>query len=123
MKRNAVEWLVLGTSVLAIVALVAVLLLEGISGTREANPIVTLRTDEARLGHMGWIVPATVANDGDIAAEALVIEATAEVAGASETSEIEIDFLPGGTEVDVAFAFSAQPAAEITTRLVSFRIP
>lgn len=123
MRRNAVEWLALGTSVLAIILLVALLLIEGISGTREPNPRVTLLTDQARPGHMGWIVPATVANDGEVAAEAVVIEATAEVAGAPETSEVEVDFLPGGTEVQIAFAFSAQPEGEITTRLVSFRVP
>ena len=123
MKRDAVEWLVLGTSVLAIAVLVGVLLIEGFSGTREPNPVVLLRADQGRPGHMGWIVPATVANDGDVAAEAVVIEATASVGGASEASEIEINFLPGGTEVEVVFAFSAQPEGEITTRLVSFRVP
>ena len=123
MKRNVVEWLVLGASVLAIVVLVGVLVMEGVSGAREPNPVVTLKTDEARPGHMGWIVPATVANDGDVAAEAVVIEATATVAGEPQVSEVEIAFLPAGTEVDVAFAFSAQPEGELTTRLVSYRVP
>jgi uncharacterized protein (TIGR02588 family) len=122
-KRNVVEWLVLGISVLAIIVLAGVLLIEGIGPTREPNPMVTLRTAEARPGHMGWIVPATVANDGDLAAEAVLIEATAAIAGEPETSEVEINFLPAGTEVKVAFAFSAKPEGEIATRLVSFRVP
>ena len=123
MKRNIIDWLVLGLSVLAIAVLVVLLVIDGLDGTRAVDPTVTLHSGEARSGQMGWIVPATVANDGDVAAEVVVIEATAQVAGTTETSEVEINFLPAGTEVEVAFVFSQQPQGEIATRLVSFRIP
>ncbi len=123
MKRNIVEWAVLAVSVLAIALLVATLVVEGLSERRPANPQVELRPEEARQGSLGWIVPATVFNEGDQAAEAVVIEATATVAGESETSELEVNFLPAATEVEIAFAFSAAPSGEVTVRLVGFRVP
>lgn len=123
MKRNAVEWLVLAASVLAIVALVGVLVAEGLRETHPPSPTVELRPAEARQAPTGWIVPATLANAGDRAAQAVVLEATATVAGEEESSELEVDFLPAGSSVDVAFAFSAAPDGEVTVRLVSFREP
>ena len=123
MKRNAVEWAVVITSVVSIALLVGVLVVEGFNESRPANPTVELRIAEARQGALGWIVPASLTNDGDEAAQAVMIEATATVAGETETSELEVDFLPAGTEVEIAFAFSAQPSDEVKIRLVGFRVP
>ncbi len=123
MKRNVVEWAVLGTSIIAIVLVVAMLALDGLSEERPADPRVDVLVDEARSGAAGWIVPATVVNQGDAAAEAVLIEAAAGVGGTQEVSEVTVDFLPAGSRVDVSFAFSAQPETEISIRLVSFRSP
>ncbi len=123
MKRNAVEWAVLGTSVLAIIVLVVVLVLEGLEGGGPADPTVDLRPDEGYQGGIGWIIPATVHNLGDESAEAVVIEAETMIDGESEISELEVPFVPAGSTVDVAFAFSARPEAEVTVRLISFRLP
>lgn len=123
MKRNIVEWAVLAVSVLAIVVLVAVLLAEGLDGTRPADPQVTLRRSEARVASSGWIVPADIYNNGDAAAEAVVLEASATVDGELETSEIVVAFLPPATTVQVAFAFSGEPDGEIALRLVGYLEP
>ena len=123
MKRNAVEWTVIAVSVLAIGLLVGVLVVEGLCESRPPDPTIEVRLDEAREGALGWIVPATVTNDGDEAAEAVVIEATATVNGLDETSEQAINFLPAGTEVELAFAFSAEPDGAITVRLLGQRLP
>lgn len=123
MKRNAVEWVVLAISVLGIVVLVGVLAAAGLSAARPANPRVELRVAEARQGAAGWIIPATVLNEGDEAAEEVLLEATAEVGGSTETSELVIEFLPSGTSVEAAFSFSAQPTGPVGVRLVSFRSP
>lgn len=123
MKRNVVEWSVLAVSIAAIVLLVAVLVVEGLSEGRPADPTVSLGTAEARQGSLGWIVPATVANSGDEPMEGVVLEASATVAGAQETSELQVDFLPAGTEVEIAFAFSGQPTDEVSVRLVGYRVP
>ena len=123
MKRNIVEWGVLAASVSGIVLLVGVLVVDGLSPQGPPDPQLELRMAEARATTLGWIVPGTVTNAGDEAAEAVVIEATATVDGSEETTEIEIQFLPGGTSVEVAFAFSAEPSGGLEARLVSFRLP
>src|SRR5688500_4629537 len=123
MKRNVVEWAVLGASSVGIAVLAVVLIGEGISEARPPDPTVEVRLAEARQGVVGWIVPATVSNEGDEAAEAVVLEASATVDGQEETSELEVNFLPAGTTVEVAFGFSAMPSGEVLVRLVGFRVP
>jgi uncharacterized protein (TIGR02588 family) len=122
MKRNWLEWAVLAASAAAIVALVAALAVTGIAGgNRPPSPSITLRPQEGRETPSGWVVPATVMNQGDVAAEAVVLEATASVSGAEETSELEIDYLPPGTEVEIEFAFSDQPEGDVAVRVVAMR--
>jgi len=122
-KRNVVEWAVLAVSIAAIALLVAALILTGLNENRPADLRIELRPTEARTGEHGWLVPATVRNEGDQTAEAVVIEATATVAGEDEASEIEVAFLPAGSEQEVVFAFSAEPGSEVTVRLVGFQLP
>jgi hypothetical protein len=64
-----------------------------------------------------------VSNGGDEAAEAVVLEAGATVDGREEISELEVNFLPAGTAVEVAFGFSARPSGDVVVRLVGFRVP
>jgi uncharacterized protein (TIGR02588 family) len=122
-RRNALEWAVLVASVAAIVVLVGVLVMEGLAENRPADPSIQLRPDEARQAQAGWVIPAEATNAGDEAAVAVVFEATAEVDGEQESSEIEIDFLPAATTVEVGFAFSAEPDGDVSVRLVGFRLP
>jgi uncharacterized protein (TIGR02588 family) len=122
-KRNVVEWTVLVVSVVAIGVLVAALVLTGLNENSPADLHVELKLDEAQTGQLGWTLPATVRNDGDVTAEAVVIEATATVDGEEESSEIEVAFLPAGSEDDVVFAFSAEPESDVTVRLVGYQFP
>ena len=122
MRRNWLEWLVLGASGASILVLVAVLTVTGLfGGERPPDPAVTVRPEEGREAANGWIVPGTVRNEGDKAAEAIVLEASASVGGETEMSELGIDYLPPGTEVDLEFGFSGRPDGEISVRLVSMR--
>lgn len=124
MRQNWVEWVVLAISAAAVVGLVGFLLVDGM--TDEANPPaprVELQIDAAYEVPGGWIVPATVTNAGDRAAEALVLRATATVDGIEEESEITIDFLPAGTDVEISFGLSAEPDGEVTVQTVGFRLP
>ena len=123
MKRNVVEWAVLVASVAAILVLVGVLLIAALGESQPADPRVELRAGEARAGALGWIMPATVTNGGDEAAEDVVLEASATVAGQTETSEVVVEFLPAQTAVEIAFAFSAKPDDAVSVRLIGFRLP
>lgn len=124
MRRNWLEWFVLALSMGAILAVATVLLLDGVGGASDPpDPRVELRMEEARESEVGWILPATVTNQGDQAAEAITLEATAIVDGEEETSEVSIDFLPADSEVDVEIGFSGPPESEVQVRLVGQRLP
>ena len=124
MRQNWLEWVVLGISVAAVIGLISFLVLEGITDEgRPPVPVVELHAGAAYGIPGGWLVPATATNDGDEAAVAVAIRATATVEGAEEESEVTIDFLPAGTEVEVSFGFSGPPEGAVTVSIVGFRLP
>jgi uncharacterized protein (TIGR02588 family) len=124
MRQNWLEWVVLGVSVAAVIGLVGFLVIDGFTDEgRPPQPVVEVRTADAYDAPSGWILPAIARNDGDVAAESLVLRATATVAGAEEESEVSIDFLPSGSEVEVSFGFSATPDGGVTVTVVGFRLP
>ena len=124
MRQNWLEWVVLGVSVAVVIGIVGFLIVDGITDEGQPPaPRVTLMLEAAYEAPGAWIVPATVTNDGDRAAEQLVLRATATVDGAEEENEVTVDYLPPGTDVDVSFGFSAEPEGEVTVETVSFRLP
>lgn len=124
MRRNVVEWLALGASALAIALVAGYLVIDGLTGSNAPpQPTVSLHEADGRETELGWSVPATLTNTGGEAAEAVVVEATAQVAGAEETSEYQVDFLPSRSDVEIEFGFSARPEGPIEVRLIGFRRP
>lgn len=124
MRQNWLEWVVLGVSAAVVIGLVGFLVVDGITDDgRPPEPVVKLDLDAAYEIATGWIVPATVTNEGDGGAEALAIRATATVDGAEEESEVTIDFLPPGTDVELSFGFSAEPDGGVTIQTIGFRLP
>lgn len=124
MRHNWLEWGALAASVLAVVGVIGFLVVDGISDEgRPPTPVIELLDAEAYLTEHGWIIPARLTNDGDTAAEALVLRATATVEGTEEESEISVDYLPAGTAVEVSFGFSAEPENGVTVKVVGFRLP
>ena len=120
-RRNRVEWIVLGVSCVAVATVLGSLLYEGLSDTgRPPVPVVTLQPEEAYLAPTGWMLPATAHNDGDRSAQAVTFLATATVHGNMEEAEVTVDYLPAGTDVDLAFGFSDEPDGEITVRVTGF---
>ncbi len=124
MRRNWVEWVALGISVAAIVGVVAFLVVDGLTDAdHPPEPRVVLQPDAAYETDTGWILPATVTNDGDRPAEALMLRATATVDGSEEESDVAIDYLPSGTDVEISFGFSAEPDGDVTVTTIGFRLP
>ena len=122
--RTLLEWIVLAISALAIVALVGVLLAEGLAGPHDdPDPVVELALDEGRQGTHAWFIPATVTNIGGDAAEDVLIEFTATVAGTEETSELTVAFLPARSTVQLEVGFSARPEGEVAVRVVGYARP
>lgn len=124
MRQNWLEWVALVVSVVALIGVVGFLLVDGLRDEGEPpNPTVELHIDQAYATDHGWILPATVTNAGDEAAEALVLRAAATVAGAEEESELTVDYLPAGTAVEISFGFSAEPEGTPAVQVVGFRLP
>ncbi|MEO7296779.1 MAG: hypothetical protein ABIZ57_11635 [Candidatus Limnocylindria bacterium] len=124
MRQNWLEWVVLGVSAAAVAGLVGFLVVDGLTDAgRPPEPVITLQTDAAYDVGEGWILPALATNEGDEAAEALAVRATAMVEGVEEESEISIDYLPAGTDVEFSFGFSAQPDGDVTVSILGFRLP
>lgn len=124
MRQNWLEWTALAISVVAVVGVVGFLLVDGLSDEGQPPiPTVELHPDQAYGTDHGWILPATVTNAGDEAAEALVLKATATVAGAEEESELSVDYLPAGTAVEISVGFSAEPDDAPTVQVIGFRLP
>lgn len=124
MRQNWLEWTALAVSVVALVAVVGFLVVDGIADQgRPPQPQVTLHEGKAYRVEGGWMLPATVTNGGDSAAEAVVVRGTATVAGAEEESEVTLDYLPAGTDVEVTFGFTDEPDGDVSVRIVGFRLP
>ncbi len=124
MRQNWLEWVALAVSVIAVIGVVGFLLVDGLRDEGEPPaPMVELQADQAYTTDHGWIVPATVTNAGDEAAEALLLRATATIAGAEEESELTVDYLPAGTAVEISFGFSAEPDGTPAVQVIGFRLP
>ena len=124
MRQNWLEWVVLGVSVTAVAGLVGFLVIDGLTDAgRPPEPVITLQTEEAYDIGEGWILPAMATNEGDAAAEALALRATATVDGVEEDSEVTVDYLPAGTDVEFSFGFSGEPDGDVTVSIVGFRLP
>jgi uncharacterized protein (TIGR02588 family) len=124
MRQNWLEWVALVVSVLAVLGVVGFLLVDGLQDEgRPPLPVVEVQAADAYGTEHGWLVPASVMNDGDSAAEALVLRASAEVEGEAEEAELTVDYLPAGTEVEVTFGFSAAPDGDVSVQVIGFRLP
>ena len=124
MKRNWLEWLILIVSTGLVLGLVGYLLVSGLTSRGPAAIRTEVLTAEgADSPDGGWLVPLTVRNEGDTAAGAIVVEATATVDGAEETSQLTVDLLAAASEVELVPGFSGRPEGEVTIRVVGFETP
>jgi uncharacterized protein (TIGR02588 family) len=124
MKRNWLEWVILVISVAVVVAVVGYLLVSGLSNSGPALIRAEVAAAEAANGpDGGWLVPVVVRNEGGTAAVSIVVEGTATVAGAQESSELTVDLLAADSAVDLMLGFSGEPDGEVQFRVVGFETP
>jgi uncharacterized protein (TIGR02588 family) len=122
MKRHPVEWLLLGLSAAAIVALVALLVYDGVTRTGEPRLEIRLAAPVAQNGT--WVVPVTIENDGGVAATNVDVEVELDANGQRSTSTVTVSFAPGGTAVRAAVAFDRDPASgTLTPRILGYELP
>jgi uncharacterized protein (TIGR02588 family) len=119
--RNWVEWAIVALSAGAVAGIVGFLLLDAATDAGgPPAPVVRLHPERAYEIPAGWMLPATAANKGDRSAQALLLVASATVDGEAEEAEVSVDYLPGGSQVQVTFGFSAEPEGEIDVRVSGF---
>lgn len=124
MRRNALEWAILAVSIVAIVGIVGFLLVEAAAdGGRPAAVGATADMDRAVATDQGWLVPIRVYNRGGTAALSVAVEVTATVDASEEVSELTIDVLAGGSEVELLAGFSGRPEADVVIRIVGLETP
>ncbi len=123
MKRNWLEWAVLGLSVAVVLAVAGVLVADGLGDSQSEPRLRVELTGEPMRSGDGWLVPAEVLNEGNAPATNLLVEATAELEGGTQTSQVRLDFAPPGSTTQVVFAFSGQPQADLGARIVAFELP
>ena len=124
MPRNWLEWMTLAVGVAALTLVVGVLVADEVtSGDRPPQPRVELHLDRAYESEGGWFVPATLTNEGDEAAEAITVVASATVGGETEQAEAVVDYGPPRSAVEITFGFSAAPDGEIEVVVTGFRLP
>jgi uncharacterized protein (TIGR02588 family) len=124
MRQNWLEWVALAVSVVAIIAVVGFLVVDGIRDEgRPPMPVAEVHLDEAYQTESGWLVPATIHNDGDTAAEAVQLVATASIGGEEADAEVTLDYLPSGSEAEVMFGFPDRPDGDVAVTVRGLRLP
>ncbi len=124
MKRNSLEWVILIASLAAIVGLVGFLVVEAVGdGGRPASVGATADVDRGSAGETGWLIPVRVYNRGGSAALSVAVEVTAIVDGTEEASELTVDVLAGGSEVELLAGFSGEPDGIVAVRVVGLETP
>ena len=120
--RNWVEWAIVALSAAAVAGIVGFLVFDAATdaGSPPA-PVLRLHPERAYvIPTGGWMLPATATNKGDRAAQTLLLVVSATVGGEAEEAEVTVDYLPGGSQVEVTFGFSAEPEGEIDVRVSGF---
>lgn len=124
MRRNPLEWVVLGVSVAALAVLVVVLVVAGLTRPDSPpSPVVRLQSDQAMETAAGWVVPAEVVNDGGRPAVVVQLEASAMVEGEEVVVSADVDRLSVDGSVTVTFVFPSRPEGAVEARTVSFQEP
>ncbi|MEO7118612.1 MAG: hypothetical protein ABIZ34_06540 [Candidatus Limnocylindrales bacterium] len=124
MKRNWLEWMILIASVVLVAVLAGYLLVAGVTNVGDAEVRAEAAPGAATQGpDGGWLVPIIVRNDGGEAALSVVIEGTATVEDAEETSEQTVDILAADSEVELVLGFSAEPDGAVELRVVAYETP
>lgn len=124
-EKNWFEWTVFAASALLVAATVAYLSYDAAT-IGDGSPLVSVTTGLATPAPGGFVLPLTVRNDGDRAADEVRVEVEVEhAAGGTERAEVVVPLLPRGGRGDAHVVFRADPrtARAVTARATGYREP
>ncbi|MBC7944877.1 MAG: hypothetical protein H7X91_06385 [Burkholderiales bacterium] len=123
-QKNWLEWSVFALGLVLVVGSLGYLVQYAL--TLEGRPpIISAQTGQPRQQAGSYIVPVTVANDGDQTAEHVQIEVQISAVGvALETTMFELDFLPSRSKREAWASFVNDPTGnQLRARVVAYQKP
>jgi uncharacterized protein (TIGR02588 family) len=122
-RRTAAQWTTLVISSLLLLAVVTLLVRELLADQSPAAPVATVEGAARRLGDR-YVVDVVVVNHGDDTAANAQVTASLDVDGEVTEADQLIDFLAGGAEERLSFAFDDDPAdGELTVAVSGYADP
>jgi uncharacterized protein (TIGR02588 family) len=124
MRRNAIEWGVLGASIAVILALVVFIAVDGLLNPEEQAEL-GVSALPARVVGETFVVPIEVKNEGDGPAENVDVEVVL-LDGETEvdTGSVTLPFLAAHSEIEAAAVFAEDPRRHrVEARVLGYEIP
>ena len=115
---SVLEWSTGALGLLAILALVAVLVWDAVTGAG-SPPEITLSTGQTRATPSGWLVEVEAFNSGGRTAAGLQVEGRL----GDETAAIEFDYVPANGRATGALRFSEDPGQGVELLVLGWREP
>lgn len=125
LEKNWLEWIVFGLSLLLVISTLGYLVYDGAT-TGSAPASFEFQLGQPQPQNNYFIVPVQVTNQGDEAAEGVLVEVKLENAGEEqEAAEFEIAFLPRHSmrEGWVTFRTDPRTVEQMTVRVMGFEKP
>ena len=123
-QKNPLEWTVFALSLVLVTSVLGSLIYWlATQPSSQVELSVQLGTPSARLDY--FAVPVTAVNLGEISVEGAMIVVTLIRGDASETSELEFDYLPHGSQKHGEVLFESDPATadSLSARVTGYRLP
>lgn len=122
--KNPLEWAVFGVSLLLILAVAGLLGFEALRGGDTPPQVVVSPGTPARQGDL-LAIPVLVENQGDTAAEDLVVAVTVRLAdGSAEEAELSVPLLPEHASAEGQVTLpAAGEVASVEVRVVGYMLP
>ena len=116
------EWVTFGVAALIVLGVIAAIVSQVVATSAPPSPSVVVHAAEERNGR--FVVPVTLTNEGDETAEGVQVTATLTTDDGETTADQSVDFLAGGEEAELEFAFDDDPAdGELVVEVGAYLLP
>ncbi|HEY0868372.1 MAG TPA: hypothetical protein VGE01_13385 [Fimbriimonas sp.] len=124
MKKNWLEWTVAGVSLVMVLATLAFLASDALSGPRKP-PFVELTLKQPESHGNGFLVPVVAENMGGQTAEGVKVEVVlTPSSGEKETAGFDIDYLPRQSKREGWVRFDEDPRrGKLEAKVLGFEKP